>query len=121
MQEPACPLTSLFRLSTHVVRRPNMSITRSKVCASYMQTCTAHNIKHLNPASFGKLVHIIFEDLKTRRLGVRGESKYHYVNLALVEDDGMVEGFEANTMTMDHTLGGFDSAAGHHLKWVLLV
>jgi regulatory factor X len=40
----------------------------------------------LNPASFGKLVRVLFPGLKTRRLGVRGESKYHYVNFTLRED-----------------------------------
>lgn len=41
----------------------------------------------LNPASFGKLVRIIFPNIVTRRLGVRGNSKYHYVDLALVGDE----------------------------------
>ena len=40
----------------------------------------------LNPASFGKLVRIIFPGIQTRRLGIRGESKYHYVDLTLVDD-----------------------------------
>lgn len=40
----------------------------------------------MNPASFGKLVRVIFPGIQTRRLGVRGESKYHYVDLALVDD-----------------------------------
>lgn len=40
----------------------------------------------LNPASFGKLVRVLFPGLKTRRLGVRGESKYHYVNFSLTDD-----------------------------------
>jgi len=40
----------------------------------------------LNPASFGKLVRVLFPGLKTRRLGVRGESKYHYVNYTLKEE-----------------------------------
>lgn len=40
----------------------------------------------LNPASFGKLVRVLFPGLKTRRLGVRGESKYHYVNFQLKEE-----------------------------------
>ena len=39
----------------------------------------------LNPASFGKLVRIIFENVQTRRLGVRGESKYHYVDLTIID------------------------------------
>ena len=41
----------------------------------------------LNPASFGKLVRIIFPNVQTRRLGVRGESKYHYVDLSLNDGD----------------------------------
>jgi regulatory factor X len=44
----------------------------------------------LNPASFGKLVRVLFPGLKTRRLGVRGESKYHYVNFQLKEDQADV-------------------------------
>lgn len=40
----------------------------------------------MNPASFGKLVRVIFPGIQTRRLGVRGESKYHYVDLALEEE-----------------------------------
>ncbi|OQV08221.1 RFX DNA-binding domain-containing protein [Cladophialophora immunda] len=38
-------------------------------------------------SSFGKLVRIIFPNVQTRRLGVRGESKYHYVDLSLIMDD----------------------------------
>lgn len=30
---------------------------------------------------------IIFPNVQTRRLGVRGESKYHYVDLSLIQDD----------------------------------
>ena len=40
----------------------------------------------LNPASFGKLVRIIFPGIQTRRLGQRGKSTYHYVDLALVDE-----------------------------------
>ncbi|KAI4215016.1 MAG: hypothetical protein LQ351_002330 [Letrouitia transgressa] len=41
----------------------------------------------MNPkTSFGKLVRIIFPGIQTRRLGMRGESKYHYVDLSLSDD-----------------------------------
>jgi small nuclear ribonucleoprotein (snRNP)-like protein len=33
------------------------------------------------PASFSKLASVIFPGIQTRRLGVRAESKYHYVDL----------------------------------------
>ena len=59
---------------------------RSRVYTYYAQRCGTARVDTLNPASFGKLVRIIFPGIQTRRLGVRGESKYHYVNLALIED-----------------------------------
>ena len=59
---------------------------RGRVYANYASRCATERITVLNPASFGKLVRVLFPGLKTRRLGVRGESKYHYVNFALVED-----------------------------------
>jgi regulatory factor X len=45
-----------------------------------------HHLQPLNPASFGKLVRVLFPDIGTRRLGIRGESKYHYVDLSLADD-----------------------------------
>ncbi|KAI9721338.1 MAG: hypothetical protein M1828_005198 [Chrysothrix sp. TS-e1954] len=62
------------------------SVPRSRVYTHYTQRCGTERVDTLNPASFGKLVRVIFPGINTRRLGVRGESKYHYVSLALVED-----------------------------------
>lgn len=59
---------------------------RNRVYTSYTQRCGQDRVDILNPASFGKLVRVIFPGIQTRRLGVRGESKYHYVCLALVTD-----------------------------------
>lgn len=54
----------------------------------YTDRCGDERVPTLNPASFGKLVRIIFPNVQTRRLGVRGESKYHYVDLSLIPLDG---------------------------------
>lgn len=62
------------------------SVTRGKVYANYVSRCATERVTVLNPASFGKLVRVLFPGLKTRRLGVRGESKYHYVNFSLKDD-----------------------------------
>ncbi|KAL2760593.1 hypothetical protein ACRALDRAFT_1038460 [Sodiomyces alcalophilus JCM 7366] len=62
------------------------SVPRGRVYANYASRCATERITVLNPASFGKLVRVLFPGLKTRRLGVRGESKYHYVNFHLVDD-----------------------------------
>ncbi|KAF2666176.1 hypothetical protein BT63DRAFT_376709 [Microthyrium microscopicum] len=62
------------------------SVPRTRVHTQYAGRCAKHHLQPLNPASFGKLVRVIFPDIQTRRLGVRGESKYHYVDLSLAED-----------------------------------
>ena len=62
------------------------SVRRDRVYCCYAQRCGTERVSVLNPASFGKLVRIIFPNVQTRRLGVRGESKYHYVDLAVIEE-----------------------------------
>ncbi|KAK4177221.1 RFX DNA-binding domain-containing protein [Triangularia setosa] len=62
------------------------SVPRGRVYANYASRCATERITVLNPASFGKLVRVLFPGLKTRRLGVRGESKYHYVGFSLKEE-----------------------------------
>ncbi|CAI4210469.1 unnamed protein product [Parascedosporium putredinis] len=69
-----------------VCARGKGSVPRGRVYANYASRCATERITVLNPASFGKLVRVLFPGLKTRRLGVRGESKYHYVNFTLIED-----------------------------------
>jgi regulatory factor X len=62
------------------------SVPRGRVYANYVSRCATERVTVLNPASFGKLVRVLFPGLKTRRLGVRGESKYHYTEFSLKED-----------------------------------
>lgn len=67
--------------------RSSSSVRRDRVFARYTERCANERVPTLNPASFGKLVRIIFPNVQTRRLGVRGESKYHYVDLSLFPED----------------------------------
>lgn len=62
------------------------SVPRGRVYANYVSRCATERVTVLNPASFGKLVRVLFPGLKTRRLGMRKQSKYHYVNFSLKED-----------------------------------
>ncbi|OTA85208.1 hypothetical protein M434DRAFT_82818 [Hypoxylon sp. CO27-5] len=73
-----------------VCSRGKGSVPRGRVYANYASRCATERITVLNPASFGKLVRVLFPGLKTRRLGVRGESKYHYVNFVLTDDQPAV-------------------------------
>ncbi|KAH0538738.1 hypothetical protein FGG08_004690 [Glutinoglossum americanum] len=63
-----------------------IAVPRGRVYAYYVSKCAVEKVKPLNPASFGKLVRIVFNNIKTRRLGVRGQSKYHYCGLSLHDD-----------------------------------
>ncbi|EDL99187.1 similar to regulatory factor X domain containing 1 (predicted) [Rattus norvegicus] len=44
----------------------------------YVETCGQSAQNQVNPATFGKLVRLVFPDLGTRRLGTRGSARYHY-------------------------------------------
>ena len=83
--------TNILRLYSHCVRSKSVSVPRSRVFSSYANGCGTERVPPLNPASFGKLVRIIFPGIATRRLGIRGESKYHYVDLALITQDNHAE------------------------------
>ncbi|KAI2629073.1 RFX DNA-binding domain-containing protein [Hypomontagnella submonticulosa] len=71
---------------SQVCTRGKGSVPRGRVYANYASRCATERITVLNPASFGKLVRVLFPGLKTRRLGVRGESKYHYTEFSLMDD-----------------------------------
>ncbi|WPH00710.1 Hypothetical protein R9X50_00354000 [Acrodontium crateriforme] len=69
-----------------VCKPAKTSVPRNRVYSQYANRCGTERVVPLNPASFGKLVRVIFPGIQTRRLGVRGESKYHYVDLALDDE-----------------------------------
>lgn len=62
------------------------SLPRSTVYDHYMAFCKEVNLTHVNAASFGKLIRSVFAGLKTRRLGTRGHSKYHYYGIKVKFD-----------------------------------
>lgn len=89
---------------------------RSRVYTHYAQRCGNDRVDTLNPASFGKLVRVIFPGIATRRLGQRGESKYHYVNLTLIDENQVAQSVRAAS---PH---GFDpirtdSVDGFEFRW----
>lgn len=65
----------------------SVAVPRNRVYARYVGICANERIKPLNPASFGKLVRLMFPEIKTRRLGVRGQSKYHYCGIRLAGEN----------------------------------
>ncbi|KAJ3184927.1 hypothetical protein HDU85_001620 [Gaertneriomyces sp. JEL0708] len=60
-----------------------ISIPRSNLYDHYCSYCLERRIDPVNSASFGKLIRTVFPDIKTRRLGTRGKSKYHYCGIRI--------------------------------------
>jgi hypothetical protein len=65
-------------LHEHFEPADGMSLGRERLYAHYKDHCALRRFEPVNQASFGKLIRSIFPNLKTRRLGTRGNSKYHY-------------------------------------------
>ncbi|XP_039766924.1 MHC class II regulatory factor RFX1 isoform X3 [Ornithorhynchus anatinus] len=59
------------------------SLPRSTLYCHYLLHCQEQKLEPVNSASLGKLIRCIFIGLRTRRLGTRGNSKYHYYGLRI--------------------------------------
>ena len=57
----------------------------------------------VNAASFGKLIRSVFLGLRTRRIGTRGNSKYHYYGIR-VKPNSTLNQFDSESL---HTQGLF--------------
>ncbi|KAM9214408.1 LOW QUALITY PROTEIN: MHC class II regulatory factor RFX1 [Leptosomus discolor] len=60
-----------------------VSLPRSTLYCHYLLHCQQQKLEPVNAASFGKLIRSVFMGLRTRRLGTRGNSKYHYYGLRI--------------------------------------
>ncbi len=63
------------------------AVPRNRIFAKYASICANNHLKPLGQAAFGKLVKGIFPDITTRRLGTRGQSKYHYCGIRLIDNE----------------------------------
>jgi regulatory factor X 1/2/3 len=62
-----------------------LSIPRELFYEKYLEFAQSMNEEPMNAASLGKIVRAAFQPT-TRRLGVRGHSKYHYCGLKIRSD-----------------------------------
>uniref|UniRef100_A0A3B4AUQ2 RFX-type winged-helix domain-containing protein n=1 Tax=Periophthalmus magnuspinnatus TaxID=409849 RepID=A0A3B4AUQ2_9GOBI len=63
-----------------------VSLPRCTLYYHYLLHCQEQKLEPVNAASFGKLIRSVFLGLRTRRLGTRGNSKYHYYGLRIKSD-----------------------------------
>lgn len=61
-------------------------VPRNKIYASYAHTCCQHGIYPSSSTNFGRLIKILYPNLTIRRLGVKGQAKYHYCGIKLVDE-----------------------------------
>ncbi|KAK3599827.1 hypothetical protein CHS0354_022394 [Potamilus streckersoni] len=77
-----------------------VSLPRSTLYNHYLRHCQEQNLDPMNPASFGKLIRSVFLGLKTRRLGTRGNSKYHYYGIRIKANSPLNQFTDDQTMAM---------------------
>ncbi|XP_066063772.1 LOW QUALITY PROTEIN: MHC class II regulatory factor RFX1 [Chamaea fasciata] len=78
----ASPATVQWLLDNYETAE-GVSLPRSALYCHYLLHCQGHKLEPVNAASFGKLIRSVFMGLRTRRLGTRGNSKYHYYGLRI--------------------------------------
>lgn len=73
-------------LTDHYEPQENISLPRSVLYDHYLEFCQSQGTEPVNSATFGKIIRSVFPTLRTRRLGTRGNSKYHYFGIGLKTD-----------------------------------
>ncbi|KAF7971118.1 hypothetical protein HWV62_22054 [Athelia sp. TMB] len=68
-------------LTANYAPYPDGNVPRQGLYFSYRRVCDQYGIPHINTATLGKAIRLCFPTIKTRRLGVRGNSKYHYCGI----------------------------------------
>ena len=66
-----------------------VSLPRCTLYNHYLKHCDDNKLDPVNAASFGKLIRSVFLGLRTRRLGTRGNSKYHYYGIRIKADSAL--------------------------------
>ncbi|XP_026473296.1 transcription factor RFX3-like isoform X2 [Ctenocephalides felis] len=76
------PITVTWLMNNYETAE-GVSLPRSTLYSHYLRHCSEHKLDPVNAASFGKLIRSVFLGLRTRRLGTRGNSKYHYYGIRI--------------------------------------
>lgn len=76
-------------LMKNCILQPGAYVRRGRIFAQYVSSCAQNGLKPLSQATLGKLIRSLYPNLTTRRLGMRGQSKYHYCGLKLTTDDSL--------------------------------
>ncbi|XP_071450535.1 transcription factor RFX4-like [Hetaerina americana] len=84
------PATLLW-LDANYEMADGVCIPRNTLYTHYVHFCGENGLQPVNAASFGKIIRQQFPMLTTRRLGTRGQSRYHYYGIAIRETSAYFE------------------------------
>jgi regulatory factor X 1/2/3 len=73
----------------------------------YLRHCRERKLNPVNQSSFGKIVRSVFLGLKTRRLGTRGNTKYHFCGIREISESALnnPSGDEKSAVRQQPSLG----------------
>lgn len=77
---------TLMWLESNYELADGVCIPRSVLYMHYVDFCSLNHVQPVNAASFGKIIRQQFSHLTTRRLGTRGQSRYHYYGIGIKEN-----------------------------------
>ncbi|XP_012156684.1 DNA-binding protein RFX2 [Ceratitis capitata] len=100
-------------LSRNYETADGVSLPRSTLYNHYIQHCNENKLEPVNAASFGKLIRSVFSGLRTRRLGTRGNSKYHYYGIRIKPDSILNHMMDEKPTYSTHSGNGASSGIGH--------
>uniref|UniRef100_A0A8W7K8H3 RFX-type winged-helix domain-containing protein n=1 Tax=Anopheles albimanus TaxID=7167 RepID=A0A8W7K8H3_ANOAL len=90
-----------------------VSLPRSTLYNHYMWHCNENKLDAVNAASFGKLIRNVFSGLRTRRLGTRGNSKYHYYGIRIKPTSPLVNAMDCKPQHSGQLMGGHQQQLGN--------
>ncbi|EFX87484.1 hypothetical protein DAPPUDRAFT_42744 [Daphnia pulex] len=90
MRPHSTPATLLW-LEENYEMAQGVCVPRNTLYLHYVDFCSKHGMTPVNAASFGKIIRQQFPQLTTRRLGTRGQSRYHYYGIAIRENSAYYE------------------------------
>ncbi|KAG5888483.1 hypothetical protein JTB14_022109 [Gonioctena quinquepunctata] len=95
-----------------------VSLPRSTLYAHYLRHCAENKLEPVNAASFGKLIRSVFLGLRTRRLGTRGNSKYHYYGIRVKPGSALMNIEDQSSRVVLNTTNTTGKAQGTHVAYL---
>lgn len=100
--------------------KEGMCLPRCVMYTHYLDFCRKGKLCPAGPATFGKIIRQRFPKLTTRRLGTRGQSKYHYYGIVVKETSAYFHaGYSKKGLTRFSGMKEKGDVNGNHKKFSL--